>query len=163
VHKIRRVQPATVAVIILVAVALLAACTSKSQQAGSGSGQGSALEAAQQALAPSEPTLGGQRYGDMLVWLTSRPAQPLRGTAEMDAYLVGTGGEPITDARVTFDADMTNMSHGLYLVPAEPTGAGHYIGNVRFLMPGPWRVLAIVERPGREAVKLRFEFTVNSK
>lgn len=162
-RKVRRVQPVTVAVIILVAVALLAACTSKSQQAGSGVGQGSDLDATQEALAPSVPILGGQRYGDMLVWLSSRPAQPLRGTAEMHAYLVGTGGEPITDARVTFDADMTNMSHGLYLVPAEPDGEGHYVGAVHFLMPGPWRVITIVERPGRETMRLRFEFTVNSK
>ena len=30
----------------------------------------------------------------------------------MDAYLVGTDGQPVTDAKVTFDTDMTNMSHG---------------------------------------------------
>ena len=81
----------------------------------------------------------------------------------MDAYLLGAEGQPVTDAKVTFDTDMTNMSHGPYLVTAEPAGDGHYVGQVHFSMPGPWRVIAIVERPGRETAKLRFEFTVNMK
>ena len=104
---------------------------------------------------------GQQRAGDMLAWLTSKPAPPVRGTAEMDAYLVDTAGQPITDATVTFDTDMTNMSHGPNLVTAQPAGSGHYSGPVRFQMPGPWRVIATVTRPGQAPVKLRFEFRVN--
>jgi len=30
-------------------------------------------------------------------------------------------------------------------------------------MPGPWRVIAVIERPSRETVKLRFEFKVNAR
>lgn len=122
-----------------------------------------ALTAAQATLAPSEPILGGQRYGDLLVWLSSRPSQPVQGTAQMEAYLVGTEGQPVTDAKVSFDTDMTNMSHGLNLVTAELAGNGHYSGNVHFSMPGPWRVIAVIERPSRETVKLRFEFKVNAR
>ncbi len=81
----------------------------------------------------------------------------------MDAYLVASGGQAITDAKVTFDSDMTNMSHGKYLVEAQPAGDGHYRGNVHFSMPGPWRVIAVVERPGQEPVRLRFEFTVDAE
>jgi len=121
-----------------------------------------ALDATQAALAPAGPTLGGQRAGDdMLVWLASKPTQPVRGTAEMDAYLVGTDGQPVRDAKVTFDTDMTNMRHGPNQVVAVPAGDGHYRGQVRFLMPGPWRVITVIERPGRETVKSRFEFKVN--
>lgn len=115
------------------------------------------------ALAPAGPTLGSQSSGDLQAWLSSKPAQPLRGTAEMDAYLLGADGQPITDAKVTFDSDMTNMSHGLNLVAAEPVGDGHFVGSVHFMMPGPWRVIAIVERPGKETAKLRFEFVVKMK
>ena len=57
---------------------------------------------------------------------------------------------------------MTNMSHGLYLVATEPAGIGHYAGDVHFSMPGPWRVITIIERPGLQTVRLRFEFRVNS-
>jgi YtkA-like len=121
-----------------------------------------ALESGQEALAPPGPTLGGQHCdSDLLVWLASEPPQPVQGTAEVAAYLVGTDGQPVADATVTFDTDMTNMSHGLYLVKAEPSGDGYYRGRVRFMMPGPWRIVVIVERPGRETVKSRFEFRVN--
>jgi hypothetical protein len=147
-------------------VALLAACgAAQSQQAEAvtAPAPATALVPAQQALAAAGPTLDSQRSDDLVAWLSSRPAQPLRGAAEMDAYLLGAEGQPVTDAKVTFDTDMTNMSHGPYLVTAEPAGDGHYVGQVHFSMPGPWRVIAIVERPGRETAKLRFEFTVNMK
>jgi hypothetical protein len=145
------------------ALAFLAACVAvPSQQAATvpATAAASAPAATQQALAPVGLTLGSQRSGDLAAWLSSRPVQPVRGAAEMDAYLVGAEGQPVTDARVTFDTDMTNMSHGPQLVPAVPAGNGHYVGDVHFMMPGPWRVIAIVERPGRETAKLRFEFMV---
>jgi len=124
----------------------------------------SSLEPELLALAPKGATLGGQRSaGELLVWLASEPSQPIRGTAELDAYLVGTDGKPVTDARVTFDTDMTNMSHGLNQVVAEPVGNGHYRGTVHFSMAGPWRVVTVVERPGLATVKPRFEFRVNSR
>jgi len=118
-------------------------------------------EPAQAPVPPPGPTLGGQQNGDLQVWLASTPAQPVRGTAEIDEYVVDSSGQPVTDAKVTFDIDMTNMSHGQTLVTAEPTGNGHYVGSVHFSMPGPWRIITIIERPGREAVKLRFEFRVD--
>ena len=118
--------------------------------------------AAEASLAPPGPTLGGQRAGDVLVWLASTPGQPRHGEAMIDAYAVAPDGRPIDDAKVTFDTDMTNMSHGQYLVVAEPAGNGHYVGLVHFSMPGPWRIITIVERPGNEAVKLRFEFDVSA-
>jgi len=120
------------------------------------------LDASQAALAPPGPSLGGQRSGGLLVWLSSQPGQPVQGTAEMDAYLADLTGQAVTDAQVTFDTDMTNMSHGLYLVTAQPAGSGHYVGRMHFSMPGPWRVIAIIERPGEEVVRLRFEFAVNA-
>lgn len=144
-------------------IGLLAGCgAAELRQIGVAAASASTLtlDAAQQAQAPAGSTLGSQRGGDVAGWLSSEPAQPVRGAADLDAYLVGADGQPITDAAVTFDIDMTNMSHGAYLVTAEPAGEGHYTGNVHFSMPGPWRVIAIVERPGSETAKLRFEFAV---
>jgi YtkA-like len=103
----------------------------------------------------------GQQSGDLRVWLSSKPVQPVQGMADLDALLAGSDGHPLTGARVTFDSDMTNMSHGLYLVPAEATTDGHYVGRVHFSMPGPWRIITIIERPGLPTVRLRFEFRVN--
>lgn len=159
-NKMRFVGPVLAALAVMV---LLAGCGAAApRQAGvvAAAAPAPALDTAQKALAPAGATLGSQHSGDLLAWLSSKPAQPVRGAAKMDAYLVGTDGKPVTDAKVTFDTDMTNMSHGPYLVPADPAGYGHYMGEVHFSMPGPWRVIAIVERPGRETAKLRFEFTV---
>lgn len=150
--------------VLLAAMALLAGCGAAAlRQDGVAAASASTLtlDAAQQAQAPAGPTLGNQHEGDVEGWLSSKPAQPVRGAADLDVYLVGADGKPITDAAVTFDIDMTNMSHGAYLVAAEPAVEGHYTGNVHFSMPGPWRVIAIVERPGQEPVKMRFEFAVN--
>lgn len=104
----------------------------------------------------------GQQAGDLLVWLSSTPAQPVAGDAQLDAFVTDRAGEPISGLKVTYDADMTNMSHGPYLVATEPAGNGHYAGDVHFSMPGPWRVNTIIERPGLPTVRLRFEFRVNS-
>ncbi len=152
--------------LLLVAVlALLAACAAtpslQTPTVSALTPAPASVSAQQSALAPAGPTLGSQRSGDLQAWLSSDPVQPKRGEAQMDAFLLGAGGQPVTDAKVTFDIDMTNMSHGLNQVVAEPAGDGHYRGQVHFAMPGPWRVIAIVERPGQETAKMRFEFTVN--
>ena len=91
------------------------------------------------ALVPPGPWLGSQSQADLLGWLSSIPPQLVRGTAELDAYLLDAGGQPVTDAKGTFDTDMTNMSHGLSLTPALSAGNGHYLGRVHFSMPNPWR------------------------
>ncbi|MHB1135020.1 MAG: FixH family protein [Chloroflexota bacterium] len=152
------------ALVVIGVLALVAACTPaapRQAEKGTGSATSNALDAAQATLAPPGPTLGGQRSGDLLVWLASNPEKPRRGEAKIDAYLVGTDGQPVSDAKVTFDTDMTNMSHGPNLVKAAPTANGHYVGQVRFSMPGPWRVITVVERPGKETLRLRFEFGVS--
>ena len=153
------------AISAFLALAIAGACNPAGSQhlqspAGSSS---SALTAEQAALGPAGPTLGGQRADDLLVWLASRPDVPQKGDAKIDAFLVGLDGHPIDNASVVFDTDMTNMSHGKYLVATEPVGNGHYAGQVHFLMPGPWRIIAIIERPGSETVNLRFEFDVSAQ
>jgi len=161
VRKLSRIGHVLAAAAVL---ALLAGCVAMPSQPAApitAPAPAAPASAAQQAQAPAGPVLGSQTQGDLTAWLSSKPAQPVRGMAELDAYLAGADGKPVTDAKVTFDIDMTNMSHGLNQVTAEPAGDGHYTGPVRFMMPGPWRVIAIVDRPGQETAKLRFEFMVN--
>jgi hypothetical protein len=143
------------AIAAMALVVLVTACG-----AGAAASPSQTLDAAQAALAPPGPTLGALRSGDLLAWLASRPARPVKGVAELDVYLVGADGRPVTGARVVLDSDMTNMSHGPNLVEASARGDGHYSGRVRFLMPGPWRIIAVVDLPGRETVKLRFPINV---
>ncbi len=114
-----------------------------------------------EAQAPAGAILAREQTTDLQAWLSCDPAQPVRGAAEMDAYLLGPDGQPVTDAKVTFDIDMTNMSHGVNRVDAAAQRDGHYVGQVHFPMSGPWRLIAIVERPGREPEHVRFDFKVD--
>ena len=120
--------------------------------------------AAGEAGAPAEPLLApGQQSGDLRAWLLSAPPQPGAGNAQVEMVLSGGDGRPVEGATVTYDTDMTNMSHGLYVVQAAPTAPGRYGARVHFSMPGPWRIITSVERPGQPPVRLRFEFTVQNR
>lgn len=109
----------------------------------------------------SGSALGSQHVGDLIVHLSSAPNPPLRGRNTLEALVTDSDGQPVSDAAVAFDIDMTNMSHGKYVVQAAPQENGRYSGEVSFLMPGPWRAIVTVERPGRPAERARFDFQVN--
>ena len=162
----KRVRLATSVCAGLALLALLTACSAaRAVPAGANALSPSPPVAANASspAAPAGPLLAaGQQSGDLLVWLSSTPAQPIRGDAQLDTFVTDRAGQPISDLQVTYDADMTNMSHGPYLAATEPAGNGHYVGDVHFLMPGPWRVITIIERPGQQPVRLRFEFRVQA-
>ncbi|HHW88725.1 MAG TPA: FixH family protein [Chloroflexi bacterium] len=111
--------------------------------------------------APATIRFAEQQADGIHGWLAASAA-PATGTANVDAYLEGADGQPIANATVTFDVDMTNMSHGKTLVTTRTMGDGHYAGDVHFMMPGPWRIIAMVERPGQAPVQLHFEFQVQT-
>lgn len=109
-----------------------------------------------------EGTLGETvRVGNLLVSLAIAPGQPLVGQNGVDAFVTDVAGQPVKDARVTFDIDMTNMSHGPYLVDGQCLGNGHFTNKANFSMAGPWRVHVLIETPGQAALKARFTFRVN--
>jgi hypothetical protein len=104
--------------------------------------------------------LGEMRTPTLIVRLSSNPTPPVRGSGWLVASLSDSEGRPVTDAQVSFDLDMITMSHGKNIVAASPQGRGRYIGQVRYLMPGPWRVIVRVESPGQAPEALRFQFNV---
>jgi hypothetical protein len=101
----------------------------------------------------------GLRAGEYVVWLTSGAA-PTRGVAQLDALVLDKNDQPVTDAAVSFDIDMTNMSHGKTVIKTAAAGDGHYAGQVRFMMSGPWRVIVTIERSNQTPVSARFNFSV---
>jgi len=104
---------------------------------------------------------GSQQVGDLTVWLSALDRQPVRGQNMIEALVVDASGKPVNDCRVAFDLDMTNMSHGKNVVQAQSVGDGRYDGSVFFMMPGPWRIIATVERGGKAVGSARFDFNVN--
>ncbi len=112
---------------------------------------------------PQEGTLGGssRKIGNWTVALFSSPNPPIRGSNILEALVTDPLGKPVTDATVSFDIDMTNMSHGKNVVTAKSSGNGRYAGTLFFMMPGPWRVIVAIASPGQPAASERFNFTVN--
>src|SRR4030066_865113 len=99
--------------------------------------------------APQVDALGGVQRGDLFVWIYSIPNPPIRGDNTFEAFVTDANGQPITDAKISFDIDMTNMSHGKKVVEAAHMEGGIFSGEVHFLMPGPWRVIVAIERSGQ--------------
>ena len=109
---------------------------------------------------PMPGSLGEKKSAHFIVTLSSDPTPPVRGLGTLEAIVTDAAGASITDAQVTFDLNMTNMNHGKNIVTAVHQGKGAYGGKVRFMMPGPWRAIVRVLRPGQEPEDLRFEFNV---
>lgn len=101
-----------------------------------------------------------KQVGQYTVWLASDPNPPARGINRLEAVIADADGNSVNGLQVSFDLDMTNMSHGKNLVEAAPLGAGHYAGTVRYLMGGPWRVILRIRAPGQAELSERFVFTV---
>ncbi len=114
--------------------------------------------AAQDPTVTRAPALGGKQSGNLLVWIFSDPNPLLHGDNTLEALVTDSKGQPITDATVSFDLNMTNMNHGKNVVTASALGGGRYSGVVHFLMPGPWRVIVGIERAGQSNT-VRFDFT----
>ena len=104
---------------------------------------------------------GGKKIGDYTVTMFSTPNPPVRGNNTLEALVVDVNNQPVTEATVSFDIDMTNMSHGKNVVTAKLGGNGRYAGKLFFQMPGPWRVIVTVECAGQPTVSDRFNFSVN--
>jgi hypothetical protein len=143
--------------LLLVAVAFASSGGSKTSPAAA------SAPATVQGLAPRGAVLGkgSQQIGDLTVWLTAPSKSPARGQNTVEALIVNSAGQAVNDATVSFDLDMTNMSHGRNVVEAPRVGDGRYESNVFFMMPGPWRIIAAVERGGKPVGSARFDFNVN--
>ena len=113
--------------------------------------------------AASPSAASGKQAGAYTVSLAGAPNPAVRGKNTVDATITDANGQPVTDAKVSFDIDMTNMSHGKNVVVATPAGEGHYWGKVTYMMAGPWRVIVTVERPGQAAASVRFDISVNQR
>jgi hypothetical protein len=119
------------------------------------------LQPASTVVMPAAP-LDTKQAGDLQVSMYSSNNPPLQGSNIFEVSIADADDQPVTDAKITYDIDMTNMSHGQYVVEATSIGEGRYRGKIAFLMPGPWRVIVAIERSGQKSTT-RFDFMVKSK
>ena len=72
-------------------------------------------------------------------------------TANIDFYLT-RAGEPIEDADISLQYDMTVMEHGPFELLAVPTGRGHYLAPMDFVMDGDFWLNVSVDADGEESI-----------
>ncbi len=72
-------------------------------------------------------------------------------TANIDFYLT-RGGTPVEDANVSLQYDMTVMEHGPFELLAVPTGKGHYLAAMDFVMDGNFWLNVSLDAAGAESV-----------
>lgn len=121
--------------------------------------QATVLPSTQGAAPTQSPALGSKPAGAMTVTLGSSPNPPGRGNNTFEVLVSDGQGHPVTDAQVSYNMDMTNMSMGKQIVTAAPLGDGRYSGRVRVSMAGPWRVIVSIARAGQTDTA-RFDFSV---
>ena len=105
------------------------------------------------------PASGVKQAGDLRVWIINSPSPPKVGNCTLDAYVIDSKGQPVSDATLTFDLNMTNMNMGSHLVTPTLVGDGHYSGQVFLSMPGPWRATITIVHAGQTNTT-QFDFTV---
>jgi hypothetical protein len=94
-------------------------------------------------------TLGEIKTGDLTVKILTDHNPPVSGNNKFKAFITDVKGQPISDAKLSFDFDMTNMHMGSYVVSTASLGEGWYSSAVSFSMPGPWRVIVKIDRAGQ--------------
>lgn len=72
-------------------------------------------------------------------------------TANIDFYLT-RNGQPVENANVSLQYDMTVMDHGPFKLLAVPTGRGHFLAPVEFLMTGDFWLNVSLSLGGQESV-----------
>lgn len=148
-------------VVGLVVLPFAAGCTSFNGPTTSDGGASTLVATSQPTTPPrlGGTEVGGRRVGEVTVWLYSGSNPPARGKDTLEAVVTDAEGQPVSDATVSFDADMTNMSMGRNVATASSLGGGHYGGVISFGMSGPWRLIVHVEQPGADPA-VRFDFDV---
>lgn len=87
---------------------------------------------------------------DLDIEIFVAPYPPAR-SANIDFYVV-RDGVPVQDANVTLQFDMTVMEHGPFALNAHPTGGGHYLAPLEFIMTGDFLLNIAFEVGDSEAV-----------
>lgn len=95
---------------------------------------------------------------------TLRVQPGVAGPNRFDVQILDLAGRPVTDAeKVAFRFTMPTMDHGESEVVAYHRDAGHYVAQGGpLVMEGPWRIEAVIRRPGREDVRPAFETVVGA-
>jgi hypothetical protein len=123
---------------------------------------------------PSPPSQSGAAGADPRLWIKENGVQqpfengravtidgtkveiyvspyPPGRTATIDFYLT-RNGQPVENANLSLQYDMTVMEHGPFKLLAVPTGRGHFLAPLEFAMTGDFWLNVSLNLPGQESV-----------
>jgi hypothetical protein len=104
--------------------------------------------------------IGVKQTGSLRVELVTISNPPVSGNNTFEAFVTNAAGQPVSDAKISLDSDMTNMSMGRNVIGLPLSGEGVYSGKVYFSMPGSWRIIVTIDYAGQTST-VRFDFMVN--
>ncbi|HUD99964.1 MAG TPA: FixH family protein [Bryobacteraceae bacterium] len=79
------------------------------------------------------------------------------GLATVTLRLSGAGGQPLRQARIALEADMSHPGMRPEFGEARELAAGRYQGRLAFTMAGDWVVLMRVTLPGGQKLERQME------
>lgn len=90
---------------------------------------------------------------------------PARQKNKIELYFEGKNGQPVDNANVTIQCEMTDMSHEIAPISAIPKGEGHYLASLDLPMEGLWQLNVNITSPGAKQTstyvfRLRNDFNV---
>lgn len=95
------------------------------------------------------------------VSLITDPNPPRLGSANFVITVKDEKGQPVKDAKVFFDLNMTAMNMGTQQGNATSQGDGTYAATGKLTMRGPWKVATKITMPdGKEMSK---DFMINAQ
>ena len=97
---------------------------------------------------------------DNQISLSTDP-NPLRmGPANFIITIKNDKGDPVSNATVNFDLNMTMMNMGTQQGTATSQGDGRYVATGRLTMQGPWRVTTKITMPDGQVINKSFTVKV---
>lgn len=89
--------------------------------------------------------------------------EAVTGPNHLQLAIVDAAGLTPRDLTVTVDLDMTTMCMSDDILTATPAGDGQFVLAYDFTMPGPWKLIALIDRPGQERATAEFQFDVSAR
>jgi hypothetical protein len=99
----------------------------------------------------------GESPEDLTVKHRISPMPPRVGPASISLGLTGSGGEPITGARITVDCNMSHPGMGPVIADAREIQPGQYDAPLSFSMGGDWIVLLHITLADGRKVERQFD------
>ncbi len=88
---------------------------------------------------------GGRDLPDVGVALAIEPQPPQLGPATLTVRLTGAGGEPLTEAAVELEGNMSHAGMVPVFADAIEVAPGQYRADLEFTMGGDWFILVRAE------------------